>query len=92
MNTKLVNPNDQSRSDKLVTCPVCNGDGKETCTNPDHGLIGALNFNEIGRLGCPCCGHDPKHKVPNGGACEVCNGFGAINSTYVGAVIIDYES
>ena len=53
-----------------AVCPECGGDGKETCTNPDHGLISALSWHDIGRIGCPCCGHDPGHKVPNGGKCE----------------------
>lgn len=61
---------------KLVNCPCCNGDGKETCHNPDHGFIGAMGWHEIGRLGCPVCGHDPDNKVPNGGACELCEGAG----------------
>jgi len=59
-----------------AVCPECGGDGKETCTNPDHGLISALSWHDIGRIGCPCCGHDPDHKVPNGGECEACGGTG----------------
>lgn len=39
-----------------AVCPGCGGDGKETCTNPDHGLISALSWHDIGRIGCPCCG------------------------------------
>ncbi len=58
---------------KLVLCPLCRGDGKETCDNPDHGFISRIG-GEIGRLGCPGCGHDPNHKVPNGGSCELCFG------------------
>lgn len=62
------------------TCETCGGDGKETCTNPDHGfysMIYSVNC-DISRIGCPCCGHDPEHKVPNGGKCEDCNGTGKI--------------
>ena len=59
-----------------VTCPSCGGDGKETCHNPDHGFIGAMGWHEIGRLGCPVCGHDSNNKVPNGGKCELCVGNG----------------
>jgi hypothetical protein len=56
-------------------CETCGGDGKETCNNPDHGFIDGVG-GEVARLGCPCCGHDPKHKVKNGGDCEDCNGTG----------------
>ena len=58
-------------------CLDCGGDGKETCDNPDHGFIGMMP-GDIGRIGCPCCGHDPNHKVPNGGKCESCNGTGTV--------------
>lgn len=57
-------------------CETCGGDGKETCTNPDHGFIDALSFTDIGRIGCPACGTDPRHKVKGGGKCEDCNGTG----------------
>lgn len=57
-----------------VVCPVCNGDGKETCTNPDHGFLWI--DSELSRLGCPCCGHDRHHKIPNGGDCDLCAGSG----------------
>lgn len=56
-------------------CEDCGGDGKDTCNNPDHGFIEAMP-GEIGRLGCPVCGHDEDYKVPNGGDCEICNGTG----------------
>ena len=58
----------------MCVCPDCGGDGKETCHNPDHGFIGVMGWHEIGRLGCPVCGHDEYHKVPNGGNCETCEG------------------
>ena len=60
-----------------IECYACGGDGKETCDNPDHGFIEFVG-GEIGRLGCPVCGHDPDHKVPNGGPCDICNGTGFI--------------
>ncbi len=58
-------------------CPECGGDGKETCTNPDHGIIFAIG-DETGRHGCPVCGHDEHHKVKNGGPCFQCDGKGAV--------------
>ena len=61
---------------KTIICPDCRGDGTETCNNPDHGLIDAIG-GEIGRLGCPVCGHDPEHKVRKN-KCEFCNGEGVI--------------
>lgn len=61
-----------------VSCPDCLGDGKETCHNPDHGFIGAMSWHEVGRLGCPVCGHDEKNKVPKGGDCETCEGSGEV--------------
>lgn len=70
-------------------CPLCGGDGKETCSNPDHGFIEAMP-GEIGRLGCLVCGHDPKHKVKNGGLCEVCNGNGKINVVQAEQFFKDY--
>lgn len=64
---------------ELVPCPDCLGDGKETCHNPDHNFIAGMFFHEIGRLGCPGCGSDPKHKVPRGGKCGTCDGVGRIH-------------
>ncbi len=61
----------------MVVCPLCNGDGKETCNNPDHGFINMAG-GDLQRIGCPCCGHDEDHKVPNGGDCDVCNGTGEV--------------
>jgi hypothetical protein len=63
-------------SDIIVKCPQCNGDGKETCHNPDHGFLEMVSFHELGRLGCPCCGHDENHKVKGGGLCDLCHGNG----------------
>lgn len=67
--------------DRLLcaVCPDCGGDGRETCHNPDHGFIhGMMGWHEIGRLGCPVCGHDPNGKVKNGGKCETCDGVGRV--------------
>lgn len=64
------------RLEQLVMCCECLGDGKETCHNPDHGFLEAFSSHDIGRIGCPCCGHDEKHKVKNGGACGLCGGTG----------------
>lgn len=65
-------------SGHMIECLECGGDGKETCNNPDHGLIALMGSQEVGRLGCPVCGSDPDHKVPNGGDCEECNGTGLV--------------
>lgn len=63
---------------KICFCPMCGGDGKETCDNPDHGFINLNICKESGRLGCPVCGHDPGHKVPDGGNCYMCDGDGIV--------------
>lgn len=66
----------------MVTCYECGGDGRETCTNPDHtrenknGDMVRVNFNFC----CPVCGYSENGKVPNGGTCSVCNGTGAISA------------
>ena len=44
-------------------CETCEGTGK--CTNPDHGFIEAVG-HDIGRIGCPSCGHS--------GKCPDCDG------------------
>lgn len=61
----------------MYICPACGGDGIETCNNPDHGFIAALDFHEVGRLGCPCCGHHPEFKMQ--GVCDTCNGSGQVD-------------
>jgi hypothetical protein len=73
----FLEPIDESQFE-VRDCETCGGDGKETCTNPDHNFIDAMSFQDIGRIGCPVCGHDPKYKVPNGGNCEDCNGTGKV--------------
>lgn len=56
-------------------CESCGGDGIETCDNPDHGGLEAGLFGrDEQRIGCPCCGHDPNHKMK--GKCHDCNGTG----------------
>lgn len=77
--------------ERTHTCPVCGGDGKETCTNPDHGFIRSLSFHDIGRIGCPCCGHDENHKVPNGGNCDCCDGNGAVNEETCELILSEYQ-
>ncbi len=57
-----------------MECSECNGTGMEICSNPDHGFIAAMP-GDIGRLGCPCCGHDELHRIPNT-VCHVCRGSG----------------
>lgn len=56
-------------------CETCNGTGKEICDNPDHGFIDAMGFHDIGRIGCPLCGHDENCAIPNT-ICPDCNGTG----------------
>jgi hypothetical protein len=65
------------RLSEMCNCFVCGGDGKETCNNPDHGFLGAIG-GVVGanESACPVCGHNPNHKVPNGGECECCDGIG----------------
>lgn len=81
-----------------IKCPQCGGDGKETCNNPDHGLIDAIG-GETGRLGCPGCGHDPNHKTAagrKGAPCFICDGSGCITDAqfeeYCGDVSYDEEA
>ena len=54
-------------------CPVCEGHGKELCNNPDHGFIHSMP-GDIGRLGCPVCGHDEYFRTKYD--CNVCKGTG----------------
>ncbi|WP_418360150.1 hypothetical protein [Sphingobacterium detergens] len=65
---------------KIYICFVCGGDGKETCTNPDHGLLGALGSMgaSANESACPVCCHDPNHKIKSGGPCECCSGTGKL--------------
>ena len=76
--------------EKHCMCFVCGGDGKETCTNPDHGFISMVSFHDVGRLGCPCCGHDPNHKIKNGRNCECCNGLGKLTETQLNQQAYEY--
>ena len=79
---------------KNVICPACGGDGKETCSNPDHGFLTGISFLGANESNCPCCGHDPKHKIPNGGSCEPCNGTGRLSETefFMWAVNNNYDN
>ena len=61
-----------------MICEKCNGTGKKICDNPEHEFIASMPGNragDLGRLGCPCCGHDEDHAIPNT-ICEDCNGTG----------------
>lgn len=79
-------------------CLACGGDGKETCNNPDHGFISAMGgapknnhgsrAHDVGRLGCPVCGHDPDFKVYRFNfitgkreqpSCDECHGAGKMS-------------
>jgi len=68
-----------------ITCPFCKGDGIGRCGNPEHGFIEAMP-GDIGRLGCPVCGHDDDYRVrsrytSNGWeTCEHCNGSGLVHN------------
>lgn len=55
-------------------CEECDGTGQEICDNPDHNFINNVG-GEIARLGCPCCGHDPDHIIPDSW-CYKCRGNG----------------
>jgi hypothetical protein len=59
-----------------VICDTCDGDGIERCDNPDHCFINNVG-GEIGRLGCPVCGHDEYHRI-FGSKCTDCNGTGFV--------------
>jgi len=58
-------------------CLECHGTGMEICDNPDHGFIQAMP-RDIGRIGCPLCGHDDLHRIYNS-ICATCKGTGRIN-------------
>jgi hypothetical protein len=62
-----------------MECPTCKGDGIERCDNPDHGFIQAMSFTDMGRIGCPLCGHDLEHRIM-GCKCPDCNGSGVIQA------------
>lgn len=69
-----------------IICPACCGDGKETCNNPDHGLLNALSFKSANESRCPCCGHDPNYKIRfwkddkwQQRNCEYCEGTGTMS-------------
>jgi hypothetical protein len=68
-------------------CETCSGTGKEICDNPDHGFLSAISSTDTGRIGCPCCGHDEDHAIPNT-ICLDCNGTGKM--FVVNTEILDY--
>ena len=76
---------------QFAVCPECGGDGKDTCNNPDHGLIRILSFTDEGRLGCPCCGHHPQFKMPKGGDCDICEGKGKVTIEKAEAYLKEYD-
>ena len=75
----------------LYLCPLCSGDGKETCSNPDHGFLSMISFRGANESACPCCGHDENHKIQNGGICEVCKGCGMITKLEFDQFCVDYN-
>ena len=61
-----------------MICNKCNGTGKEICDNPDHGFIEAIGVRGLHHAnGCPCCGHDENHAIPNT-KCDKCMGIGKV--------------
>lgn len=58
----------------MKSCEECNGTGNEICDNPDHGFIDSIP-GDFGRIGCPLCGHDELHRIPNT-VCGNCDGLG----------------
>lgn len=71
---KIWKANPEILEEKSV-CKSCNGWGKEICDNPDHGFINAMigvRATDIGRLGCPVCGHDEYHRTKDN--CGDCKG------------------
>lgn len=73
-------------SEPIYICPECQGDGKETCTNPDHGFLqGVMSIRGANESACPCCGHDENYKVYYYEAgekkqrnCDQCKGTGGM--------------
>lgn len=59
----IVNEDDENYKYELLLDPkffqaLGKAEGWGKCSNPDHSFITAVG-GEIGRLGCPVCGHDP---------------------------------
>lgn len=83
--------------ERFVKCFVCAGDGKETCTNPDHGFLAAISFKGANESACPCCGHNENHKMFywEGGQrkqrdCEACNGKGKLLESEAEVIAEEY--
>jgi RecJ-like exonuclease len=60
-----------------MKCKACNGTGKEICENPDHWITDSFG-GDVGRLGCPLCGHSVDRSIPNT-VCRECKGTGKID-------------
>ena len=65
----------------MAECESCNGTGQEICNNPDHGFLNLAITDDHGRIGCPCCGHDELHRIPNT-VCDECKGKGNNHDRY----------
>lgn len=63
-------------TDEVEKCEECMGTGYEICNNPDHGFISSMP-GDIGRLGCPACGHDEQHRIMSS-KCPICKGSGMV--------------
>lgn len=64
---------------QVIICPDCLGTGKEICDSPDHGFrdaVGGVRLDGHAN-GCPCCGNDELHRIPNT-TCNRCNGTGKL--------------
>jgi hypothetical protein len=83
---------------KTHICPACGGDGIERCNNPDHGLINSLSFHDVGRIGCPCCGHDPYYRIGKHidgrkvfNYCPECEGSGKVTLSECESILIEWN-
>ena len=81
---KRMDPHGEIITDGDSLCPDCNGTGRQRCYNPDHELLDIFSDIkcDIGRIGCPACGHDPDHLTRD--PCEKCGGTGRINRDVAG--------
>lgn len=85
--------------EKKVKCFCCGGDGKETCSNPDHDFLSMMDgvFLNANESACPCCGHDPEHKIKkwvNGkfiyNKCWECDGTGELSEDRANKLADEY--
>lgn len=75
---------------KKIKCPDCLGDGIETCHNPDHGFLSGI-VNQVysaNESACPCCGHDPAHKMK--GKCDTCSGVGNVTKEQFNSYVNEF--